>query len=150
MTRARHRPRAWQTLAVGIGALACASGGPRGVPPAAASARDEPRRSGAECDSVVWRAVMTEDSTKVFPPTPKHTQLVPPAISEGLRGRTLRVRFRVNEAGRPDLAGTIITGRIEQRYLEAFTATLRKWEFAPAVLDGCAVPGSTEITFSFP
>jgi hypothetical protein len=91
---------------------------------------------------------MTADSAKVMPPTPKYTRLPPEPHPRDLEGRTLVIRFRVNEKGQPDLAATVITGPIRSPYLERFIESLRGWTFRPALLEGCAVPGSTEIKFT--
>jgi hypothetical protein len=88
---------------------------------------------------------MTADSTKVFPPLPKALLLPPEPVPDYLRGRHLVIRVRVNEKGKPDLAATVFRGPIRSPYLERFADVVRRWEFAPAVLDGCEVPGSTEI-----
>ena len=75
---------------------------------------------------------------------------MPPEPRPGnLRGKTVIMQLRINEAGRVDLGGTVIRGPIESPYLERFKAQLLRWEFAPALLEGCAVPGTTEITVSF-
>jgi hypothetical protein len=78
-----------------------------------------------------------------------NVRLPPEPRPSKLRGQTVTVRFRVNELGQVDLGGTTIRGPIESPYLERFRAELVKWQFAPALLEGCAVPGSTAITVTF-
>jgi len=91
---------------------------------------------------------MTADSTQVFPPMPRYTVLPPPPVPQYLLGRTLVIRFRISENGKPDLAATVIRGPIRSPYLERFSAALRGWEFDPGVLNGCAVPASFVVTIT--
>ena len=80
---------------------------------------------------------------------PTATWLPPQPISPSVRGRTLHIHFYVDETGKPDLARTVITGAPPSPYLERFRAALADWRFWPGILDGCAVPGFTEITVTF-
>jgi hypothetical protein len=134
------------TLALLIASGACAPHSPATPEAPRPSAPVQPTRFGADCDSVIWRATMTADSAQATRPSPKNAMLPPHPVPDYLRGRPLVVRFRVDEAGKPDLRASIIRGPIRSPYLERFTTALALWTFWPAVLDGCAVPGSTEIS----
>jgi len=92
---------------------------------------------------------MTADSAKVLPPIPRYTVLPPPSLGAALRGRAFRVRFRVTEAGQPDSARTIIEGRLNEPERQQLLVELLKWAFWPALLEGCAVPGSTVLSLRF-
>ncbi len=92
---------------------------------------------------------MTPDSVKVSPPMPKYVVLPPPSLGAALRGRAFRVRFRVTEAGQPDSARTIIEGRLTEAERQQLWVHLLKWAFWPALLEGCAVPGSTTLSLRF-
>jgi hypothetical protein len=148
------RVRASSTIAA-IGswlALGCqaTTPAPAATPtPAAPQAPLHVTRSGPECDAVIARAVSTADSAKVQVPAPKGVWLPPQPISPSVLGRTLHVRLYVDETGHPDLARTVITGAPRSPYLERFRAALADWRFWPGILDGCAVPGFTEITVTF-
>lgn len=70
-----------------------------------------------------------------------------PLKTEGItKGRAL-VALSVDAAGRVD--DTLVVAYTHERFARATLEAIRDWRFAPAQLDGRAVPVHTEITFEF-
>jgi hypothetical protein len=97
---------------------------------------------------VVNRVLMGDSSVNVYVPTPRETEL-PFAITDSMRGRRVVVTFRVNEKGIPDMGATLIRGLLIESYRPTLIKALSAWRFNPAVAEGCAVPGSADVTISF-
>jgi len=136
----------WVVLTAISAALACSPRATGDVAPARRS-RYEPTRFGAECDSVIRRALMTADSANVNPPVPKFTVL-PFSFAPDLRGRTVLARFWINEAGMPDPTRIVIRGPIRSPELERLAAALAQWNFVPALLEGCGVPSQLDVSIT--
>ena len=73
----------------------------------------------------------------------------PPDVPYSLKGRTFEVTFFIAATGDLDLARTRVGIELPSGFRKRFLETLTMWRFAPAVQDGCAVPGTTTARFTF-
>ncbi len=92
---------------------------------------------------------MTADSMRVVPAGSKVHTLAPGCAPQYLDGRDPggALPSQREGAARPRSDGDHGVPSAH-RYLEQFIETLRLWTFAPALLDGCAVPGSVAVTLT--
>jgi hypothetical protein len=111
---------------------------PQPVLPAQLPANIEPSRSAASCTNAP-----PAESAPVEGPWVLATALPPAPAPSSLKGRTFEVRFYVTATGEVDLGRTIVGIELPAGYHDEFLKTLAMWSFAPAVQDGCAVPGTT-------
>jgi hypothetical protein len=109
--------------------------------------RLEPTRSGPACDSLAARVAAHPDSFEVVPPLILSAILPPAPRPAYVRGRTFRVSFVVGTDGAIDSTSVTITPDMGG-YRSQFERTLFRVRYTPAILDGCAVPGTTYLNFT--
>ena len=131
-------------VACGLPLYAC------GFPPGSASNLHPPvTRSGPVCDSLIARVTSGDPLVKVSNPVAR-SMVIPPDNPPGaLKGKTLPVQFHVDAAGRSTVDTTALQVIESRRYRADLLDRLNQFTFAPAVAEGCAVPASLTITFTF-
>jgi len=85
--------------------------------------------------------VLYPDSFAALQASPKFLIMPPPATAP-VRGATITVRLRVDEKGHVDPHSVVLEGIPDSIYAKTFYSRLLSYRFAPAVLEGCAVPSS--------
>ncbi|MDQ6885982.1 MAG: hypothetical protein M3068_01675 [Gemmatimonadota bacterium] len=133
----------WCVVVVAFGSAGCR--GHRGIlrPPAT------PTRSAAECAPLVKRARAEGMSPRAQPPM-LQGELSPPRPSpQELRGRSLEVRLVVDERGRVDVGSITVLGYSNVGYNSKLRLSASQLRFAPAVLEGCAIPQRTVVRYTF-
>ena len=132
-----------------VSVLAAACGGPApSRPPAPAAtvsaARPMPTRSYAECRSERIKMLADSAVTGVVPPQPTGI-VIPPSrppyeIPRDVRGHRITVHFLVDEHGQVARDSIDAPVSRDTAWVGEFQRRLHRYQFLPAVLNGCAVP----------
>ena len=106
---------------------------------------ERPTRSEAECSFAIDSVRAKQLAAKA----PQPTQVfLPPPRPELERGNTFRFELFVDHRGMVQQDSTRISGPTSQSYLGTLRRMSEKMTFAPAVANGCAVPGWAVVTFT--
>jgi hypothetical protein len=103
-----------------------------------------PTRPPSDCGREIQRTNLYPDSFAYLRPTLDTLSL----IAQPPPGSTFTVHMRVDESGHVDPYSIRVEGARDSTFIEQLRATVYRYRFTPAVLDGCAVPSTFWIRVS--
>lgn len=107
-----------------------------------------PTRFGDQCDSVVASPDPSPDDT-TYHPAQSTTMVIPDLrdLPESMYGQIISTRFLISASGVID--SVTFVGRLGPRFAATLRATARRYQFRPAIYQGCTVKGWSQITETF-
>ena len=102
-------------------------------------------RSGPTCDSLITRIMLNPDSfPNRIPRSLQHILLPEPPAT--LIDKPIGLKMNVDESGKVDPGSVVISAGVDSAYAKRVYDRVVHFRFAPAVVDGCAVPSVFDVS----